>query len=367
MDETWRGTAGNGDTIKDNTASVHGEGTFGQDAQENARQVCRAARKQFSRLGWMYVAGTVVIEAVGIGIMLVVGLIWPQWLIDTNMQLLLGTLPMYLIGIPILVLLVKTVPAQQPRQHRMRGGQFALAALMCFAAMYICNFAGLAITTIIGILKGSPVNNQLQDMIGPSNPVLVFVFTVICAPLIEEYVFRKLIVDRAIQYGQGAAIVLSGLMFGLFHGNMNQFVYATGLGLFLAFLYVRTGKLKITIALHMLINFFGGVVSTQVVRLADMDAYMEAASAGNLQDMMGYLADHMAGWILLLGYVFVVLGCALAGGVLFIVFACKGRFRLGADKAVLPKGKRFRTVMLNSGILVYCIIWMAVIGWQLFA
>ena len=56
-----------------------------------------------------------------------------------------------------------------------------------------------------------------------SNMMVTFLYMVICAPILEEYIFRKLIVDRTVKYGQGVAIVLSGLMFGLFHGNLNQF------------------------------------------------------------------------------------------------------------------------------------------------
>ena len=56
--------------------------------------------------------------------------------------------------------------------------------------------------------------------------IVTFLYMVICAPILEEYIFRKLIVDRTVKYGQGVAVVLSGLMFGLFHGNLNQFAYA---------------------------------------------------------------------------------------------------------------------------------------------
>lgn len=360
MEEEWRETERNGE--------IHtGAGMPKPCGEETARAVCKAARKQFSKLGWMFVAGTAVIYAVQFGIGMIVGLLQPEWLTDPDGLILLSMLPMYLIGIPILVLMVKTIPAVQPERHRMKGGQFALAFLICYAAMYVCNIAGTLLTNMIGYLKGSPVRNELQEMILPSNLLVIFFFTVICAPVIEEYVFRKLIVDRAIQYGQGVAIVLSGLMFGLFHGNLNQFIYTVSLGMLLAFLYVRTGNLKITIAIHMIGNFLGGVVSTQILKLVNMDAYMEAALSGDMQDMMAYLADHLAGWILFAGYLFLVLGCTIAGVVLFIVAVCKGRFRLGADKAVLPEGKKFATVILNSGMIAFVVVMTGLILWQLFA
>ena len=47
-------------------------------------------------------------------------------------------------------------------------------------------------------------------------------------------------------------MLFSGLMFGLFHGNLNQFVYAFVLGLCFGFIYVKTGNIRYTIGLHML-------------------------------------------------------------------------------------------------------------------
>ena len=113
--------------------------------------------------------------------------------------------------------------------------------------MYCGNLVGTLITTVVGTLKGSAVDNALMTYATESNMIVTFIYMVICAPILEEYIFRKLIVDRTVKYGQGVAIVLSGLMFGLFHGNLNQFAYAFLLGMFLAFLYVKTGNLKITI------------------------------------------------------------------------------------------------------------------------
>ena len=47
------------------------------------------------------------------------------------------------------------------------------------------------------------------------------------------------------------AIVLSSLIFGLYHGNMVQFLYASLLGSLLAVIYHRTGTLWTSILAHM--------------------------------------------------------------------------------------------------------------------
>lgn len=79
----------------------------------------------------------------------------------------------------------------------------------------------------------------------------------ILAPLGEEVVFRGVV------YGQlkkvmkvPAAIVLSGLAFGLFHGNLVQAVYATVIGILLALVYELYGTLIAPMVFHSAANLF---------------------------------------------------------------------------------------------------------------
>lgn len=325
----------------------------------------RRARKHFSKLGLMYFAGTIVIFAVQFAAS-VVYLLKPSWAWNANINLMLSVLPMYIIGMPILILLVKQVPAERVEKHTMKAGSFILAAIMCFAIVYISNLAGNVMTWIIGLLKGSLVQNEIANVATSVSIWMVLIYMVICAPFMEEYVFRKLIVDRTVRYGQGAAVIMSGLMFGLFHGNLNQFVYAFTLGMFLAFLYVKTGKLKITIALHMMINFMGGVVSTKLIDMIDLDEYVRVAGRGDMSALMAYMMDHLAGWIAYLFFILFVFGIMITGGVLLIVFLVKKRFALDRGTVTLPKGKRFRAMFLNVGMILYSVFWIGMILWQMF-
>lgn len=326
----------------------------------------KAARKHFSKLGWMFIAGTIVIYAVQLVPIILIRMVRPQWLWDANISLLLSMLPMYLVGMPVLILLVRQVPADVLGRHQMKKGKFFVAAIMCFALVYLCNLLGNFITTLIGIVKGSDVENQLSNVISGVNLGLLFLFVVICAPIMEEFVFRKLVVDRTVHYGQGVAVLVSGLMFGLFHGNLNQFAYAFTLGMFLAYLYVKTGNLKITIALHMMINFMGGVVSSWLMQEIDIDEYLNIAMNGmDMTAMMSYMMEHLLGWIIYLVYLLFVFGVMIAGAVLLIVSLVKKRFTFDRGVVVIPKGKRFRTVIFNVGMMAYCIFWIAIIIWQL--
>lgn len=338
-----------------------------RERQERQERELAAARRQFSRLGGMYFLGTMVIFAVQYAASFAVGILCPQWLWNGDFVLLLSMLPMYLIGMPVLIILVRTIPAERVERRRIKAGSFLTAVVMAFGAVYLTNIIGNVITTLISMLRGRGVQNQLVNVTESASLWMIALWMVVCAPIMEEYVFRKLIVDRTVRYGQGTAVLLSGLMFGLFHGNLNQFVYAFVLGMLLAFLYVKTGNLKITIAIHMMINFMGGLVSSALMRMIDLDAYLDLAADMDIPAMMAYISENMAGLLAYGALMVFVLGCLIAGLVLFIVCLAKRRFSFARGQVVIPGGRRFRTVALNLGMALYGIFWIAVIIRQLFA
>lgn len=325
----------------------------------------KTTRKHFSKLGWMFTAGAVIIYAVQLAPMLLVSYVRPEWLEDANIGLMLAVLPMYLIGMPALIALVRLVPGKALERRQMPAGKFAVSVIMCFALVYIFNMLGSLITVLIGLLKGSLVDNEVANMTASVSMWLILFYMVLCAPIMEELVFRKMIVERTIRYGQGVAVLVSGLMFGLFHGNLNQFAYAFMLGMFLAFLYVKTGNIKITIALHMMINFMGGFVTTGLSRALDLDEYILAMSTRDMVVITSYLRDHavMLALYLLLG-IFVI-GTTIAGGILIIVSIVKNKFTFARGEVMIPKGKRFATVFLNAGMICYSIFWIGMIILQL--
>ena len=326
----------------------------------------KKTRKHFSQLGLFFFLGAIIATIVQAGPSALISFVRPDWLYNPNVVLLLSAVPLYLFGMPAMIALVKIVPATQVERHNMKGGNFAIAAVMTFAIMFGSNFIGLMITTVIGLLKGSTVENALAELVGTLNIPLMFVYMVIIAPIMEEYIFRKLIVERTVRYGQGVAVILSGLMFGLFHGNLNQFIYTFTLGMFLAFLYVKTGNLKITIALHAIVNFMGSIVATTVIDLVDLDAYMEVIEDGfNYSAYMTYLRENALGFLIYFTYLIFLFGVIIAGGILLIIALAKSKIKFAPGEVVIPRGKRFRTVFLNAGMLIYCIFWIGMIITQL--
>ena len=81
-------------------------------------------------------------------------------------------------------------------------------------------------------------------------------------PVAEEAMFRGVLYNSVRRYfGSELAIVITAVVFGLYHGNLTQFVYATLMGLLLAFVYERFHKLEAPIIIHVVANCVVYVVS----------------------------------------------------------------------------------------------------------
>ena len=75
--------------------------------------------------------------------------------------------------------------------------------------------------------------------------------------------------------------------------------------------------------------------------------------------------ENLPGLLIYFAFDIFVYGMMIAGGVLLIVFLAKKRFTLAPGQVVIPKGKRFQTVILNVGMVLFCHFWIVMIIIQL--
>lgn len=322
-------------------------------------EILKTYKKHFSSLGLMYFLGALIIIGVQVAVSMLVLAFAPSLLDNPNLSLLVSMLPTYAIAFPLTSLLIHQVPGVQMKKHNMKPTQLLGAFAISYALMYLSNLAGQFFTNIIGIIKGSPVDDAIADLVSELNPLTAFFVMVLLAPALEEWIFRKLLVDRTIRYGEGTAIFLSGLMFGLFHGNLNQFVYTFLVGAFWAFIYVKTGRLRYTIYLHMALNFMGSVGS-----LFFLDAISTLEGGSSAMNGFHFLLGMLIPLAIVIPYLIVVFGLVISGIVLLVTNW--KRFRLIPAEFFIPKEKRFSVIFLNAGMILYVLFWIIQIILQLF-
>lgn len=121
--------------------------------------------------------------------------------------------------------------------------------------VYIASFVSNIIFAIIEYLTGVSLNEASFEM-GDSvfGTIVIIIAPVIFAPIFEELLFRGVVLKNSEPMGQWFAIIISGIIFGLWHENYPQFLFAAVLGCFSAFMVVKTRSIIPSMIAHFLIN-----------------------------------------------------------------------------------------------------------------
>ncbi|NCC45190.1 MAG: CPBP family intramembrane metalloprotease, partial [Clostridia bacterium] len=136
-----------------------------------------------------------------------------------------------------------------------------------FSVIVLAVACSQLLNDIMNILKLQeifPGYSNVTGVVTEEQPVWLVILTIgLLAPIMEELVFRGLIFRRLKDWMNPIlAIVMSAVLFGIYHGNMVQFIYATLMGVMLAIIYHRTGTLWTAILAHVSANLWSVVGST---------------------------------------------------------------------------------------------------------
>lgn len=117
---------------------------------------------------------------------------------------------------------------------------------------------GTGISMIITLLPLDNILGSYEDsskLLMNSNFFVLFITLGIIVPFTEELIYRGIVYNRIKKYlNTSAALSLSAAMFGLFHFNLMQGIYAAILGLVLAVLYEKYHSLTASLLVHMAVN-----------------------------------------------------------------------------------------------------------------
>ena len=80
--------------------------------------------------------------------------------------------------------------------------------------------------------------------------LLTVLSSAVVPAVMEELLYRKLFCTELTVHGSGFATIISALLFALAHFSFYTFPYAFICGLALSFVYLKTGSVKYTVAIH---------------------------------------------------------------------------------------------------------------------
>lgn len=180
-------------------------------------------------------------------------------------ELTLTALGMLVVGVPLAYILMRKLPDSITGEAvKLSPKKFIRYFAVCYAVMYYSNLITTIINLIIARLKGSEVVNPIEEIITGSNFWIIIIYASILGPVAEELIFRKFLLDKLRRFGDLPAILITSIAFGLFHMNLSQVLYATAVGMVLAYINVKTNTIRYSIIIHMMLNFIGSGLTLAV-------------------------------------------------------------------------------------------------------
>lgn len=190
--------------------------------------------------------------------------IWAEWgpAPDTDsayawFMVFYGVLATFIAGIWYCLLDRRGFRPRRGRRHAFlltAGSYIVLSVALQHVAQYISLFTGfinpLWYMEYTSIVESAGLNDLILPMI---------LYVIFLAPLCEELIFRGILLFYARKAFPWfwAANVLQAFLFGVFHLNVIQGVYAFVLGIVIGWLYQERGRLSYCVIFHMLFNFMG--------------------------------------------------------------------------------------------------------------
>lgn len=178
-----------------------------------------------------------------------------------------------------------------------------------FDSIPIRIFPLLFLLTLVSIFLIEPIieripmpeemGEELMRALTDKHPA-TFITLVIAAPIMEELLFRGIILNGFLRrYSPGASIFASSVLFGLAHFNPWQFVTGFVLGMIIGWLYYRTNSLVPGIFVHFVANTTGWV-SPFFMDVEDPTMDSTREMMGNDVLYYGLVAAAVVGLVLLL-------------------------------------------------------------------
>lgn len=285
-----------------------------------------------------------VLSAIALGISILTGNIYSigmgmsmnntlNYAIELVSYILSYTIPFIIYGVLIAIPRKTALPLKRPK------------ASVTFEAVCV-GFGASAVGTVVSQLiynamAMSGVYPIAPDFSAPPEPaaaVLNVIMLVVAAPLFEEFVFRGVIMQSMRRFGDVFALVVSALLFSLFHGNLVQSPNAFIMGLVIGFFVIKSGSVWTGVIMHFA-NNLSSVIFTELTKNCTMEFQ-------NVAFGMYQIAAFAIGII-----VFTVIKCTK-----------KNYFKLNRNHSgqpIIAEGKKYLAFITSPTIIIITLVFIS--------
>lgn len=137
------------------------------------------------------------------------------------------------------------------------AGYMLKSCVVAVGVAYIASIAVNILTALFTAFTGIEIYDPGMSGTFTSVWDAVVYFFALCVfpPVFEELLFRGTMLSHHLKFGGWHAAIVTSVMFGLFHQNLQQFIYTTVTGIVFSVVVIKTGSLLSSMILHFVFNF----------------------------------------------------------------------------------------------------------------
>lgn len=161
-------------------------------------------------------------------------------------------------GVPLCVILLIRKSITGTRAIPFRTDHLKATPHVVVATMALLAGIVSPLTSLVPMPES--IQKAFAEILGQTG-VSAFLMMVVAAPLVEETIFRGIMLDGLLKrYSPKVSILISSVLFGLVHLNPWQFITGLIIGLFAGWIYYRSGRLFYSVIAHAAANLSGFVL-----------------------------------------------------------------------------------------------------------
>ena len=149
------------------------------------------------------------------------------------------------LGIPLVITYLLLKPGRGSISLRKLPADYSLFSISIISSLAVMVLMNIMTSCIERIFAGFHILELTPDYLLPSTPMALLLYTIRLALLpaiLEEFLFRGVLLRSLRQYGDAFALMASSIAFGLIHYSLTRDLSGFVMGLVLGYFVIRTGS-----------------------------------------------------------------------------------------------------------------------------
>ena len=244
-------------------------------------------------------------------------------------------LPFFVLALCQRIKLSEDISFGKPKMNLV--GPFVLLSVGCSTVFSI--ITNLLLAPLQGLGIEIP-NVDFDYPTGFCGVVMSFLAIAVIPALLEEFAIRGVVLKMLRPYGDGFAIFMSALVFGVMHASIFQIPYAFMFGVVLAFAVIKTESIWTGVLLH----FVNNAIS---ITLSYAEMYLSESMAGVVNMLFSFVTINLLGL-----------------GILLLIKADRKVLRL-APSLTLSSGSQKAGYFIFAPMIIICFVVAVLFGFVL--